>query len=150
MAAEAVRLADADRAAVPNGGVLVFLENAAEVDEFKAELTPLLANKDYTVGPREGSENAANVGIVTTVKTDTAGYNFVRVGAILTGVYAQSAASRHQMRGRIRRVGQTRAVVTYTTVYPIATILELLLKRHSLVDSKNASLEALAKEFVRR
>jgi hypothetical protein len=149
MAAKAVELADADRATHPSGGVLVFLDNSAEVDEFLGIVTPLLEGKGYGAGKREKRESNGNLGIVATTKTDVAGFNFVSAGAIVTSVFAQSAASRHQMRGRIRRLGQVRSEVTYATVYPLGTIIELLLKRHSLVDAKNASLEALAKEWAR-
>ena len=43
------------------------------------------------------------------------------------------AASRHQMRGRIRRIGQLRPSVVYETVVMEHSILELLHQRHSNV-----------------
>jgi hypothetical protein len=150
MAAKIVELADEDRAAHPGGGVLVFMDNETEAETMRAMLAASLATKDYAVGLRAGNETNNLVGIAVTTKKDTAGYNFVRMGAIVTGVYAESAASRHQLRGRIRRIGQTRAKVSYWTVYPRNTILSMLFERHNSVDAKNASLEQLATEFVRR
>ena len=150
MAAKIIELADEDRAANPEGGVLVFMDNETETETMRAMLAVNLVSKNYTVGLRAGNETNASVGIAITSKRDTAGYNFVRMGAIVTGVYAESAASRHQLRGRIRRIGQTRAKVVYLTVYPRNTILSMLFERHNSVDAKNASLEQLAMEFVKK
>jgi hypothetical protein len=150
MAAKIVELADEDRAANPGGGVLVFMDNETEAEAMRAMLASVVALKDYAVGLRAGNETNGLVGIAVTTKRDTSGYNFVRMGAIVTGVYAESAASRHQLRGRIRRIGQTRAKVSYWTVYPRNTILSMLFERHNSVDAKNASLEQLAAEFFRK
>jgi superfamily II DNA or RNA helicase len=148
MASKAIELADVDRMNTPGGGVLVFMDNSTEMEEFVRRVASMLGARDYGVGLRGARESNGPLGIVVTTKSDTSGYNFVSAGAIVTGVYAQSSASRHQMRGRIRRVGQLRSAVTYATVYPIGTILELLYRRHTLVDSQDASLEALAKEWT--
>jgi hypothetical protein len=150
MAGKIIELADADRASNPGGGVLVFMDNETEAQTMRVMLSAGLSPRDYTVGPRAGNETNDLVGIAITTKKDTAGYNFVRMGAIVTGVYAESAASRHQLRGRIRRIGQTRDKVSYWTVYPRNTILSMLFERHNSVDAKNASLEQLATEFVKK
>ena len=150
MAAKIIELADEDRASNPGGGVLVFMDNETEAETMRAKLAVGIGTRDYTVGLRAGNELNDLVGIAVTTKQDTAGYNFVRMGAIVTGVYAESAASRHQLRGRIRRIGQTRAKVSYWTVYPRNTILSMLFERHNSVDAKNASLEQLAAEFVKK
>jgi len=150
MVAKIVELADEDRASNPGGGVLVFMDNEAEAEKMRAMLATDVVSKDYTVGLRAGNEDNTLVGIAVTTKKDTSGYNFVRMGAIVTGVYAESAASRHQLRGRIRRIGQSRAKVSYWTIYPRNTILSMLFERHNSVDAKNASLEQLATEFVRK
>ena len=92
--------------------------------------------------------NDPSIGIILVTKNDVTGYNLVRMGVIVTGVYASNAAKRHQMRGRIRRVGQTRDTVKYVTVVPRFTILELLHRRHNSVDKANESLAQLADEFV--
>ena len=150
MAQKIVEVADADRIAFPTGGVLVFMDNSEEVQIMKTRLNSMVAGKGYTVGDRAGNETNGTVGIAITTKSDTAGYNFIRAGAIVTGVYAQSAASRHQLRGRIRRVGQKRTDVDYYTIYPTKTILSMLFERHNGVDQKNATLEQLAVEFVKK
>ena len=86
MAAKIVELADADRAIRPDGGVLVFMDNDAEAEIMRAsKLTDAVLAKDYTVGTRAGNELNAVVGIAITTRNDTAGYNFVRMGAIVTG-----------------------------------------------------------------
>lgn len=149
VAKKIVELADADRAQTPGGGVLVFADDAADAAALTELVSAQLGARDYRVAPRAGAEKDATVGVAITTKSDGAGYNFVRVGTIVTGVYDGCAASRHQLRGRIRRHGQARRRVEYWTMYPKNTILELLLKRHSLVDSRNATLEAMAKEFVK-
>ena len=66
---------------------------------------------------------------------------------MVKGAYAGNGASRHQMRGRIRRIGQQRAQVKFVTVVMEHTMLELLHQRQTGVDSINISLEALAKSF---
>jgi hypothetical protein len=63
---------------------------------------------------------------------------------MLTGVYASNPSARHQLRGRIRRVGQVRTSVQYITVVPKHTILDLLHQRHNSVDKANESLAELA------
>lgn len=150
MALQILQVADEDRAHYSDGGVLVFMDNEAEMQAMIGLLASKLESKNYTVGSRIGNETNANVGVAVTTKKDTAGYNFVRMGAIVTGVYAENAASRHQLRGRIRRIGQARKKVFYWTVYPKNTLLSILFERHNSVDSKNATLEQLAKEFIKR
>lgn len=76
------------------------------------------------------------------------GYNSaVRLGHLVTGAYAGNSASRHQIRGRLRRLGQAREEVTFTTVVMENSILHLLHQRHSSVDSMNISLESLGEKF---
>lgn len=72
------------------------------------------------------------------------------MGAIVTGVYGQNAASRHQLRGRIRRIAQIRTSVEFWTVFPSDTILSMLFERHNTVDAKNSTLEQMANEFKRK
>ena len=81
-------------------------------------------------------------------KTKDRGYNDAsRLGAMVKGAYAGNGASRHQMRGRLRRIGQRRRAVTFVTCVMEHTMLELLHERQSGVDCFNISLEALAKTF---
>lgn len=144
---KSIEIADKD----PGGGVLIFMDNASEASDLLKKIENILTTqkKSYKAAYRANSEHDTNVRIAVTTKEDTSGYNFVRMGAIITGVYAQSSASRHQMRGRIRRVGQKRSSVDYFTIFPENTILSMLLQRHNSVDAKNASLETLAKEFIK-
>ena len=116
----------------------------------RIDLLCLKINVRDKIGIREGNEKTASIGIAITTKNDTAGFNFVRMGAIVTGVYGQSAASRHQLRGRIRRIGQIRQSVEFWTVFPSNTILSMLFERHNTVDSKNSTLEQMAHEFTRK
>ena len=89
-----------------------------------------------------------NVGIIVVTKDDVTGYNLQRLGVIVTGVYAGNAAHRHQLRGRIRRLGQKRKEVKYVTVIGRHTILDLLHERHKSTDSQGATLEAMAALFL--
>lgn len=150
MASKIIDLADKDRSIYPNGGVLVFMDNINEVENISTLLKSLITKKSYKIGIREGNEKNASIGIAITTKNDTAGFNFVRMGAIVTGVYGQSAASRHQLRGRIRRIGQIRQSVEFWTVFPSNTILSMLFERHNTVDAKNSTLEQMAHEFTRK
>ena len=89
-----------------------------------------------------------NMGIVVVTKDKDRGYNSaVRLGHLVTGAYAGNSASRHQIRGRLRRLGQVREQVSFTTVVMENSILHLLHQRHSSVDSMNISLEQLGETF---
>jgi hypothetical protein len=145
----AIEAAVADRAVYPNGGVLIFADSNEEADLLRDMIATRVGSAK--VGHRDKTtEMDGTVEFVVTKKTDVAGYNFIRMGVVITGVYAGNAADRKQMRGRIKRVGQTRSRVTYITVYTQFSILELLHQRHSSVDMANASLEQLAEVFVQR
>jgi len=89
-----------------------------------------------------------NVGVIVVTSKDTTGYNLQRLGAIVTGVYAGNAAQRHQLRGRIRRLGQKRRRVKYVTVIGENSILSLLHTRHQSTDAQGATLEQMAALFV--
>jgi len=71
----------------------------------------------------------------------------VRLGALVTGAYAGNAASRHQIRGRLRRLGQCRKEVRFVTVIMENSVLHLLHQRHSVVDTMNITLEQLGQRF---
>ena len=58
------------------------------------------------------------------------------------------AAHRHQLRGRIRRLGQQRKEVKYVTVIGRNTILDLLHERHKSTDAQGATLEQMAALFL--
>jgi hypothetical protein len=143
----AIDYATRDRQTNPGGGVLLIADGEDEASEYLAQLS---ARSVVASRRTPGSESASGTAVVVTTKNDVTGYNFVRMGAIITGVYATSAAKRHQLRGRIRRIGQTRGEVWYVTVFTQHSILELLHQRHNAVDKANESMEELAELFVRQ
>merc|ERR1712187_451468 len=86
--------------------------------------------------------------IVVITKDKDRGYNSAtRLGAMVTGAYAGNAASRHQLRGRLRRLGQRRREVRFVTVCMENSLLHLLHQRHSAVDTMNITLEQLGQRF---
>jgi len=152
MAEVAVRLAREDRATNPGGGVLVVADNSAEAASVREKMQAM-ANGEFRVALREKTLNTTqpldpNVGIIVVTSKDTTGYNLQRLGAIVTGVYAGNAAQRHQLRGRIRRLGQRRRRVKYVTVIGQNSILSLLHTRHQSTDAQGATLEQMAALLV--
>ena len=140
-----------DRKTNPGGGVLVFMNNEAERNEMIQAVEGLIEEKEYnfSVSSRNANSNIdPRFGVVVTTMQDTAGYNMQRLGSIVKSVYASNASRRHQLRGRIKRIGQKRETVRYVTVVPAQTILELLYQKHLAVEAVNASLDALAKQFI--
>merc|ERR1711865_813508 len=92
--------------------------------------------------------DAKDFAVVVVTKSQDRGYNSaMRLGALVTGSYAGNASSRHQIRGRLRRMGQIRTKVHFVTVLMENSLLHLLHQRHSMVDSMNISLEQLGKCF---
>lgn len=127
----------------PEGGVLMVADNAKHAER----LVGLMNAKGISSGLFEELANTSVHCVVVTKKQDR-GYNgATRLRAIVKGVYAGNGASRHQMRGRIRRIGQKRSKVLYVTVVMENTILELLHKRQQHADTLNISLQELAREF---
>ena len=140
-----------DRKTNPGGGVLVFMNNEAEREKMIRAVEGRIKenNHIFSVSSRNANSNIdPTFGVVVTTMQDTAGYNMQRLGSIVKSVYASNAARRHQLRGRIKRIGQKRETVRYVTVIPGRTILELLYKKHLAVEAVNASLDALAKQFI--
>ena len=94
------------------------------------------------------ASRASSFGIVVVPKDKDRGYNSaVRLGVMVTGAYAGNAASRHQMRGRLRRLGQRRNTVAFHTVVMENSLLHLLHLRHDAIDSMNISLQELGDKF---
>ena len=146
----AVAEATQDRAVNPTGGCLLVLDSQARLNAARTAIEAGFGDHGLRAAERTiANAEDPNVAIILATKGDVTGYNLVRVGAVVTGVYPSSAAKRHQMRGRIRRVGQTRTEVRYVTVVPKFTIMELLHRRHNSVDKANESLAQLAEEFVK-
>jgi hypothetical protein len=143
----AVEAAIADRAAFPNGGAMMVLDSNDELAQALDLANQMIQQRGQTWFARERTletSQDASVGLIGVTKRDVTGYNLTRMGAMLTGVYASSPSARHQLRGRIRRVGQVRTSVQYITVVPKHTILDLLHQRHNSVDKANESLAELA------
>ena len=152
LAQVAVTAAAMDRAINEGGGALVVVDSAAELASVVSRMQPL-ARSDFRVEPRDSTLNSPQptdprVGIVVVTKDDVTGYNLQRLGVIVTGVYAGNAAHRHQLRGRIRRLGQKRKEVKYVTVIGRNTILDLLHERHKSTDAQGATLEQMATLFL--
>ena len=86
--------------------------------------------------------------VIVITKRQNRGYNeAVRLGCIVTGVYAGNAAARHQLTGRLLRMGQKRSSINHITVMMRHTILELLHFRHKSVDTMNISLQSLGDKY---
>ena len=152
MAEVSVELAREDRMFHPGGGVLVVADNSAEAASIIEKMQALVGG-EFRVELREKTLNTtqpldSNVGIIVVTSKDTTGYNLQRLGAIVTGVYAGNAAQRHQLRGRIRRLGQKRRRVKYVTIIGENSILSLLHTRHQSTDAQGATLEQMAAIFV--
>jgi len=143
----AVEAAVADRSAFPDGGSMMVLDNDKELTQALEAANQLIGQRGLAWVARARTLETSldpSVGLVAVTKRDVTGYNLTRMGAMVTGVYASNAASRHQLRGRIRRIGQVRSKVDYITVVPKHTILDLLHQRHNALDKKNESLAELA------
>ena len=146
LVAQAILHAGEDRASYPAGGVLLVADSA----EHQARLVEMCNVGDVRVGTFDALEasDAASYGIVVVTKKMVRGYNSaVRLGRLVTGVFAGNGAARHQMRGRLRRIGQLRPQVLFVTVVMEHSILELLHDRQGRVDSMNISLEQLGQTF---
>eukprot|EP01052_Picozoa_sp_SAG31_P035919 SAG31_NODE_4402_length_3267_cov_1.552715_2_plen_140_part_00 len=127
MVKEACRLAKVDRELYPDGGVLLVADSLAHADT----LLDLCAVQGVRAGGFSTLEtvDAATYAVVVVPKDKDRGYNSaVRLGHMITGVYAGNEASRHQMRGRLRRLGQKRPTVSFTTCVMENSILHLLHK----------------------
>jgi len=153
LATAAIEEAIVDRRTNDNGGgVLVVADNLDEALSLQNKMSARVGLpfrvelRDTTLDSTQPTDK--EVGIVVVTKDDVAGYNLQRLGAILTGVYAGNAAQRHQLRGRIRRLGQQRNEVKYITLIGRNTILDLLYERHKSTDAQGATLEQMAELFV--
>ena len=153
MVQRAVAMAQADRAEHRNGGVLLVadtLEHAAKLIQLCRASSSGGGGERFKTGDFDSLEaaDASAYGIVVVTKDKDRGYNSAcRLGAMVTGAYAGNGASRHQIRGRLRRLGQARKAVQFVTVVMENSILHLLHQRHDAVDSMNISLQQLGDSF---
>ena len=139
-------MAREDRATHPRGGVLLVADHAAHAAALVGACSAAGVRSDGFASLE--AAHAAQVAVVVVTKDKDRGYNSaVRLGHLVTGAYAGNSASRHQMRGRLRRLGQARSEVSFTTVVIEHSLLHLLHQRHSTVDSMNISLEQLGETF---
>ena len=94
------------------------------------------------------ADSAFNAIVIT--KRHCRGYNeAVRLGSLVTGVYAGNGADRHQLLGRLRRLGQKRPKIWHVTVMMKYSVLAALYHRHQSVDTMNMSLESLGQKYGR-
>ena len=135
------------RAKFRDSGALVVADNQAHAARIIGMLRDI--RLQFAVGGLDTLEapNCATYGIVVVTKDADRGYNAQRLGALITGAYASSAASRHQIRGRLRRIGQRFDKIIYHTVVLENSPLSLLHERQQGHDGANASLMALGEHF---
>jgi hypothetical protein len=142
--AQAVAYARADRATYPDGGVLLVADSSAHAERL---LEDLHTRGVVAGGPAVMAQPEMEVVVVS--KTNARGYNgAIRLGAVVRGVYAGNASDRHQMEGRIHRIGQRRRAVDYVVVVMQGTMLDLLHARQETTDAINASLEQFARRYA--
>mmetsp|Transcript_59352 Transcript_59352/g.109748 ORF Transcript_59352/g.109748 Transcript_59352/m.109748 type:complete len:535 (+) Transcript_59352:86-1690(+) len=124
-------------------GVLLVASDTAHVAELIARLKAAgIAAGDYE------QRGDLSVQVVVVTKRHCRGYNdAARLGVLVTGVYPGNAADRHQLLGRLKRIGQRRSKIEHVTVYMRNTILHLLHMRHQDVDTLNISLAALGQHY---
>jgi hypothetical protein len=134
----------AQAAACGTDGVLLVARDSQHAER----LTRALVERGVSAVVYDGMKEPTGAGIVVVRAAHCRGYNWaIKLGTLITGVYPGNAADRKQMVGRIRRIGQRRAVVSVTTVVMAGTIIELLHERHTSADTTNISLEALGERF---
>ena len=127
----------------PTGGALLVANDKSHAAELIAQMNALGVR---TAGFEQLIDTKYNCIVVT--KSQDRGYNgAARFGGIVKGVYAGNGSSRHQMRGRVCRIGQVRSEVVYVTVVMKNSMLQLLHERQQNADTVNISLEAIAKIF---
>ena len=142
-----MKLAVEDRKKYSDGGVLMVADTKDHAEKLIAECN---AHGVVQAGGFDSLEapNSTDFGIVVVPKDKDRGYNSAaRLGFMVTGAYAGNGASRHQMRGRLRRLGQQRKAVNFLTVVMENSLLHLLHIRHDAVDSMNISLQELGDKF---
>lgn len=145
MVQHAVQAAKQDRSKHPYGGVLLVADSRQHAEKLMKLSAVHLPTGDFASLEASDAEKFA---VVVVTKDKDRGYNSARrLGVLVTGAYPGNAASRHQLRGRLRRLGQRRKEVRFVTVCMENSILHLLHQRHSAVDTMNISLEQLGQRF---
>jgi len=145
MVERAVSLSKTDRAQYPDGGVLLVADTLQHAAKLIEACGAHVRTGDFA---SLEAPNAKDYAIVVVTKDKDRGYNSAaRLGVLVTGAYAGNGASRHQIRGRLRRLGQRRKEVLFLTVCIENSLLHLLHSRHSAVDTMNITLEQLGERF---
>lgn len=161
----ALSLAREDRRRHADGGVFLVAENLTHAAQLLDHLERRIRNDpalDFAVGTqgwpvdddaaRDGDEvladNDPGVGIVVGVLSNNVGFNLERLGHMVIGVYPSNAASRYQIRGRIKRMTQKHAELTFNVVVPKGTVLELLHERQLANDAKASAIEQIGQEWL--
>merc|ERR1712151_847871 len=124
-------------------GVLLVANDKAHVER----LLTLVRSKGIAAGNFD-QRGVESVRVVVVTKRHCRGYNeAARLGSLVTGVYPGNGADRHQLIGRLKRIGQHRSQICQVTVYMLNTILHLLHLRPQPVDTLNISLTALGQLY---
>ena len=158
LAMASVQLAIDDRLRYPDGGVFLVAENRAHAewlltytqDAIRRLRCGFLSRLQGSDEEDDGvlADNDPNVGIVVGTLQRSVGYNLERLGHMTTGVYASNAASRYQIRGRIKRMTQKHKKLTFNVFIPKGTVLELLHDRQIANDAKASAIEQIGREWL--
>lgn len=142
----AIQFSNKDRSDNPSGGVLLVADSKAHAERLIMKCKKKGCNAgDFAT---MSASDAHMYAIVVVTKNMDRGYNCaIRLGVMVTGAYAGNSAARHQIRGRLKRIGQKRKHVDFVTVLMENSILDLLYTRHSRVDSMNITLDQLGCKF---
>ena len=97
--------------------------------------------------PAQGKEPATpdhtpHAGVVVQSTHYVSSYNFQHFSTCIFGVFPSSIAQRHQLMGRILRLGQERPTVIYKKLVPINTILSVLDERHERGDAVQSTFQS--------
>jgi len=100
--------------------------------------------------PQQGEQaptpdHTADAGVVIQSTHHVSSFNFQHMSACVFGVFPSSIAQRHQLLGRILRLGQERRTVVYKKLVPINTILSVLDERHERGDAVQTTFQSRAK-----
>jgi hypothetical protein len=89
-------------------------------------------------------DHASSAGVVLQSTHIVSSFNFQHMSTEIFGVFSSSIAQRHQMLGRILRLGQERPTVVYKKLVPMNTILSVLDERHERGDAVQSTFESRA------
>ena len=90
-------------------------------------------------------DHTADAGVVIQSTHHVSSFNFQHMSACVFGVFPSSIAQRHQLLGRVLRLGQERRTVVYKKLVPINTILSVLDERHERGDAVQTTFQSRAK-----